>query len=93
MAFAGLWDRWRSADKSKTKETFTIVTALASPFAAQFHGRMPVILEPDTWDLWMHGEPDIAGALMVPAREKVLTERVVHKAVNSVKNNGPELLA
>ena len=92
MAIAGLWDRWRSADKSETKETFTIVTTQASRFAAQFHDRMPVILEPDTWDLWMKGEPDIAAALMALAGEKVLTERVVSKAVNSVKNNGPELL-
>jgi putative SOS response-associated peptidase YedK len=92
MAFAGLWDRWRSSDKSETKETFTIVTTQASRFAAQFHDRMPVILEPDSWDLWMKGEPDVAAALMVPAREKVLVERPVSKAVNSVKNNGPELL-
>jgi putative SOS response-associated peptidase YedK len=92
MAIAGLWDRWRSADKSETKETFSIVTTQASRFAAQFHDRMPVILEPDSWDLWMKGEPDIAAALMVPAREKVLTERVVSKAINNVKNNGPELL-
>ena len=29
---------------------------------------------------------------MTLANEDVLTERVVSKAVNSVKNNGPELL-
>jgi putative SOS response-associated peptidase YedK len=92
MALAGLWDRWRSKDKSETKETFTIITTEPSKFAAQVHNRMPLILEPDTWDLWMRGDPDVAAALMVPAREKVLTERVVSKAVNSVKNNGPELL-
>ena len=41
----------------------------------------------------MKGEPDIAAALMVPAQEKVLTERVVSKAVNNVKNNSADLLA
>lgn len=45
IAIAGLWDRWRSADKSETKETFTILTTQASRFAAQFHERMPLILE------------------------------------------------
>jgi putative SOS response-associated peptidase YedK len=69
------------------------VTTAASRFAAQFHDRMPVILEPDSWDLWMKGAPDIAAARMVPAQEKVLTERPVTKAVNSVRNKGPELLA
>jgi putative SOS response-associated peptidase YedK len=50
MALAGLWDRWRSADKSETKATFTIVTTEPSRFAAQWHDRMPLILELDTWD-------------------------------------------
>ena len=93
MALAGLWDRWQSADKSETKESFTILVTTANKFAGQFHDRMPVILENDAWDLWMKAEPDIAAALMIPAREKVLTERVVSKDVNNVKNNSPELLA
>ena len=54
---------------------------------------MPLILEPDTWDLWIRSEPDAAAALMKPANEDVLIGRPVSKAVNSVKNNGPELLA
>lgn len=92
MAIAGLWDRWQSADKSETKESFTIVVTAANNFACQFHDRMPVILEKDAWDLWMKGEPEIAEALMIPAGEKVLTERVVSKDVNNVKNNRPDLL-
>jgi putative SOS response-associated peptidase YedK len=55
MALAGLWDRWRSADKSETKATFTIVTTEPSRFAAQWHDRMPLILELDTWDAWLPG--------------------------------------
>jgi hypothetical protein len=38
------------------------------------------------------GEPDIAVALMKPANEDVLTERLVNKAAGDVKNDGPELL-
>ena len=93
IGLAGLWDRWKSKDKSETKETFTIVTTEPSKFAAQFHNRMPLILEPDTWDLWMTGEPDAAIALMKPANEDALVSRPVSKAVGDVKNNGPELLA
>jgi putative SOS response-associated peptidase YedK len=69
------------------------ITTEPSKFAAQFHNRMPLILEPDTWDLWMKGEPDAAAALMKPANEDVLISRPVSKAVNSVKNNSAELLA
>jgi putative SOS response-associated peptidase YedK len=53
---------------------------------------MPLILEPDTWDPWMKGEPEAAAALMKPANEDVLVSRPVNKAVGNVKNNGPELL-
>ena len=93
LALAGLWDRWRSKDKSETKETFTIVTTEPSEFAGQFHNRMPLVLEPDTWDPWMKGDPETAAALMKPANEYLLIERVVSRAVGNVKNNGPELLA
>ena len=93
IALAGLWDCWRSKDKSETKESFTIVTTEPSKFAAQFHNRMPLVLEPDAWDLWMNGDPEAAAALMRPANEDVLAERSVSKAVGNVKNNGPELLA
>ena len=92
MALAGLWDRWRSADKSETNETFTIVTTEPSKFAAEFHDRMPVILEPEKWDLWMKADPDVAEALMEPANEDVLISRPVSKAVGNMKNNEPELL-
>jgi putative SOS response-associated peptidase YedK len=92
IALAGLWDRWRNADKSETKETFTIITTAPSQFAAQWHDRMPLILEPETWDLWLKGDPDTASALMKAANEDVLVSRRVSKAVGNVKNNGPELL-
>jgi hypothetical protein len=36
--------------------------------------------------------PEAAAALMKPANEDVLTERVVFKAVGNVRNNGPKLL-
>jgi putative SOS response-associated peptidase YedK len=93
IALGGLWDRWRSKDKSEIKETFTIVTTEPSTFAAQFHNRMPLILEPDTWDSWLKGDLVTAAALMKPATEDVLVSRAVSKAVGNVKNNGPELLA
>jgi putative SOS response-associated peptidase YedK len=53
---------------------------------------MPFILESQTWDLWLAGDPDAAAALMKPANEDVLVSRRATKAVGNVKNNGPELL-
>jgi putative SOS response-associated peptidase YedK len=93
LAFAGLWDRWRSADKSETKESFTIIVGPANKLAGQVHDRMPVILEPESFDVWLKAEPDGAAALMMPAAENVLTVRPVSRLINHVKNKGPELLA
>jgi len=53
---------------------------------------MPLVLEPDTWDLWLKGQPEDAAAQMKPANEDALTSWPVSKAVGNVKNNAPELL-
>ena len=54
---------------------------------------MPLVLEPNTWEGWLRGDPDTAASLMKPANEEVLISRPVNKAVGNLKNNGPELLA
>jgi putative SOS response-associated peptidase YedK len=78
--------------RPETKETFTNVTTVPSKFAAQFHDRMPLVLEPHTWEGWLRGDPDTAASLMKPANEDALVSRPVNKAVGNVKNNGPELV-
>jgi putative SOS response-associated peptidase YedK len=91
MALAGLWDRWVSADKSQKKVTYTVVTTAPNSFAAQFHARMPCVLEMEDVDTWLCASPDDAAKLMRPAKD-VLVERPLGKAINNVKNNSPELL-
>jgi putative SOS response-associated peptidase YedK len=53
---------------------------------------MPLILEPETWDAWLSGDPDGAAVLMKPGNEDVLVNPPVNKAVGNVKNNTTELL-
>ena len=53
---------------------------------------MPLVLELETWDLWMKGDPEGAATLMKPANEDVLVSRPANKAVGNVRNNFPELL-
>jgi putative SOS response-associated peptidase YedK len=91
IALGGLWDRWQSANKAERNETYTVVTTAPSEFAAQFHDRMPLVLEFKDLDRWLRDLPDEAAALMRPAKD-VLQERPLGKAINNVKNNAPELL-
>ena len=61
---------------------------------ATIHNRMPVLLAPPVWDDWLADTEDIESlaGLLVPAPDGILVLRPVHDTVNSVRNNGPELL-
>ena len=52
FAFAGIWDRWRDS-KGQVLETCSILTTTPNAVTSPVHDRMPVILDPDTYDLWL----------------------------------------
>jgi putative SOS response-associated peptidase YedK len=87
MAAAGLWEGWRGADGTVIR-SFTILTTEANKALKHLHERMPVILEPAAWQQWL-ATPDIA--LLRPSAAEFRVWRV-STAVNSVRNNGAELL-
>ena len=94
IAFAGLWDRWRSPD-GETLDSFTILTTDANEAVAKLHDRMPVILTPETEKLWLDPArttpAELAPALKAPGAA-ALEATEVSPAVNSPKNDGPEVL-
>lgn len=51
FAFAGLWDRWKSAEGPI--DSFTIITTTPGPDAAPFHSRQPVILRQREFARWL----------------------------------------
>jgi len=57
FAFAGLSEHWHRDDQ--TIDSATIITTEANELMAGIHDRMPVILSPDDYDLWL--EPDLHG--------------------------------
>ncbi len=93
LALAGLHETWRSKDGKEQVNSFTIVVTAANRWMSFYHERMPVILEQGDFDRWLTGTPDEAASLMRAAGDDVLKERVVSTLVNSVKNEGPELVA
>jgi putative SOS response-associated peptidase YedK len=52
FAFAGIWDRWKDAT-GKWLETCSILTTTPNALTSAVHDRMPVILDPDGFDLWL----------------------------------------
>jgi len=89
FAFAGLWESWRSAQK--TIETFTIVTTDANDAVREIHDRMPVILSRDDEDAWLEAEPDAARTLLRPY-EGAMNLRAVGPRVSDPKVDVPECL-
>lgn len=104
LVFAGLWERWSppreegeeesDGDEREIVESCTILTCGPNATMAEIHDRMPVLLPPTVWDDWLADTDDVEGltSLLVPAPDELLTLRPVTPMVNSVRNNGPELL-
>ena len=89
LALAGLWEGWRGPD-GETLRTFAIITTSANADMAVLHDRMPVILEAQDPPAWLaEGQP---AGLLRPAAEGVVRLWPVSRAVNSVRNNGAELM-
>jgi putative SOS response-associated peptidase YedK len=100
LAFAGLYELWRDAALPDDHErawlwTATIITTSAPDELGRIHDRMPMVIEPDRWADWLDpaaNDPADLAALLAPAASSGLISYPVSTAVNSVRNNGPELL-
>lgn len=96
FAFAGLWETWRGVEGNDPPlETCTIITTAARGIAATLHERMPVIIPPRDYDLWIANLPLDATqqeTLLHPPLQDELVPVPVSKLVNSVKNDRPECL-
>ncbi len=88
LALAGIWQDW-GADPAPT---CAIVTTAANPDLVQIHHRMPLILEPDHWSLWLGEAGKGAARLMQPGAPGVLQFHRVDRAVNSNRASGPQLI-
>lgn len=94
MAFAGLWESWMGPNGEEV-ETAAIVTTSANRELAPLHDRMPVILPPQAFDLWLDCrkvDAEIAAALIAPAREGMLEVYPVSEAVNRAANDAAVLI-
>ncbi len=90
MVFAGIWQDWER--EGEAFRTCAIVTCAANDAMAQIHNRMPVVLAPADWPLWLGEKGKGAAKLMRPAPEDALTWHRVNPAVNSNRASGAELI-
>jgi len=92
FAAAGLWARWKDPD-GQPLDTFTILTTDAHPIVADVHDRMPVLLDPRTYETWLDPDehrPEILMALLHAKGGDDLVVTPVSTRVNNPRNEGPE---
>ncbi len=89
FAFAGLWESW---DKGREEiRSCAILTTAANALVGEIHDRMPVILAPDAYDVWLDpgSERDELTGLLAPYPEEEMEAYPVSRLVNSPRNNDP----
>ena len=94
IAFAGLWEAWKSPEGPLIRSC-TIITTQANSSIEPLHTRMPVILSDETQALWLDPlteDTTNLEPLLIPAPEEFLASHRVSETVNSVMNQGQELI-
>ncbi|HUC37893.1 MAG TPA: SOS response-associated peptidase [Acidimicrobiales bacterium] len=101
ITFAGLYEIWWDKSRSKDPDpetllrTCAIITTEAGPDMVEVHNRMPVIIERSRFDLWLdpdQHDPEFLLEMLRPAPAGTLVKHPIDKAVNSPRNDGPQII-
>ena len=94
FALAGLWDRHLTPDGSELL-TCAVLTTAANEVVRPIHDRMPVILPPEAYDLWLQPEP-VDPATLTPWLRPYPAEEMrgypVHPRVNNPRYDRPDAI-
>jgi putative SOS response-associated peptidase YedK len=91
FAFAGLWDRWKDPGRRWIKSC-SILTTTPNAATSAVHDRMPVILCPDDYDVWLDpGFTDVTAAfeLLKPYDTRLMRSYPVSARINHAANDDP----
>ncbi|SEG80724.1 Putative SOS response-associated peptidase YedK [Actinacidiphila yanglinensis] len=100
LAMAGLYEFWRDPelppDEREWVVSCTIITTDATDSSGRVHPRMPLTIAPEHYEEWLdpgnRNVHDLRELLALPA-DGDLDLRAVPPTVNSVRNDGPGLIA
>lgn len=92
FAFAGLWDGWKNPEGQWIK-TCTILTTIPNSVTGAVHDRMPVILDRESYDMWLDpGMTNVAAVseLLKPYDAECMRCYPISTRVNRVENDDEE---
>ena len=89
FAFAGIYEWWYDNTLKKPILTCALLTTKPNDIVATIHDRMPVILEPEQWDVWLDAKSTYVdlNRLYMPLKSEKMRYFPVGDTVNSVKND------
>ena len=94
FAFAGLWEHWAAAD-GEAIDSCTLLTTTPNSLIRTFHHRMPVILDPGAYALWLDPaiqDADRVQSLLRPYPPDAMTAYPVSPRVNNPANDAPDCI-
>jgi putative SOS response-associated peptidase YedK len=92
FAFAGLWERWQ-APEDEVIESCTILTTDANDLTQPIHHRMPVMLKPRDYNLWLDPEikdPNLLKPLLRPYPSEEMVAEPLSPKVNKASYDAPD---
>jgi putative SOS response-associated peptidase YedK len=92
FAFAGLWDRWKDPSSNWVK-TCSVLTTTPNAVTSTVHDRMPVILDPDNYDLWLDPgmtKVEAVSQMLKPCDARFMRSYPVSTRINYVANDDAE---
>ena len=109
ISFAGLWESWTPKTEKKQEEadlfssgdrevqslhTFTIITTAANEKLSELHDRMPVVITPQTREVWLDPatDSDKLIELLRPLPSEEVEFHEVSRMVNAPQNNSPDCI-
>ena len=103
LCFAGIYELWQDGSVPADHEdawlwTASIITTDATDEIGKIHDRTPMVIPRERWDDWLdpaNNDKQLLLATMLPATSTGaggLASYRVSTTVNSVRNNGPDLI-
>ena len=95
MAFAGLWESWTSHAGERI-DSCTIIVTEANVTVRPVHDRMPVILDPANYGIWLDPalqSPELLQPLLKPFPAALTLVQPVDRSVGNPANDGPICVA
>jgi putative SOS response-associated peptidase YedK len=94
FSMAGIWESWKNPETGETIDSCAILTTNTNEAVAAIHDRMPVIIKPEDYAVWLASEShrEQIDALLQPYAATPTHIQPVSTKVNNPRNNDPECI-